>query len=98
MTLRLACILIPVGIFFWIAFSLPPVMINYNYILSVLSDPFGFGWDIFGSANYLFKPFIPEWIPAILGTLLLPGLYFRLSRDYLTLRRSFQTPAPAPEP
>ena len=43
--LRLAYILIPIGIFFWIAFSLPPVMINYNYILSVLSDPFGFGWE-----------------------------------------------------
>ena len=85
LTLRLAYILIPVGIFFWIAFSLPPVMINYSYILSVLSDPFGLGWDIFGTANLPFKPFIPQWIPAIQGALLLAGLYFGLSRGYLAL-------------
>ncbi|MBT3255560.1 MAG: 4Fe-4S binding protein [Deltaproteobacteria bacterium] len=92
LTLRLAYILIPVGIFFWIAFSLPPVMINYNYILSVLSDPLGLGWDIFGTANYPFNPLIPEWIPAIQGTLLLAGLYFGLSRGYLALGELFSDP------
>ncbi|MCJ7809386.1 MAG: hypothetical protein MUP26_03895 [Desulfobulbaceae bacterium] len=92
LTLRLAYILIPLGIFFWIAFSLPPVMINYNYILSVLSDPLGLGWDIFGTANYPFKPLIPEWIPAIQGTLLLAGLYFGLSRGYLALTEVISDP------
>jgi heme/copper-type cytochrome/quinol oxidase subunit 2 len=38
MTLRLVYILIPIGIFSWIAFSLPPVMVNYSYIFSVLSE------------------------------------------------------------
>ena len=54
-------------------------------ILSVLSDPLGLDWDIFGPANYPFKPFIPEWIPAIQGVLLLAGIYFGLSRGYLAL-------------
>ena len=92
LTLRLAYILIPVGIFFWIAFSLPPVTINYNYILSVLSDPLGLGWDIFGTANFPFNPLIPEWIPAIQGTLLLAGLYFGLSRGYLALQELISDP------
>ena len=48
MTLRLAYILVPVGIFAWIAFSLPALMVNYNYILSVVSDPLGLGWNLFG--------------------------------------------------
>jgi polyferredoxin/plastocyanin len=85
MILRLAYILIPLGMFSWIAFSLPPVMINYNYILSVLSDPLGFGWNIFGTANYPFKPFYPEWIPLIQGVLLLAGLYLGLSKGFLGL-------------
>lgn len=92
LTLRLAYILVPVGLFFWIAFSLPPVMINYNYILSVLSNPFGLGLNIFGTANYPFKPLIPEWIPAIQGTLLLAGLYFGLSRGYLALTELISDP------
>jgi hypothetical protein len=82
MTLRLAYILIPVGMFFWIAFSLPQIMINYGYILSVLSDPLGLGWNIFGTADYPVNPFLPEWIPAIQGALLTAGLYFGLSRGY----------------
>ena len=86
MMLRLAYTLIPVGMFSWIAFSLPPVMINYNYILSVVSDPFGLGWDTFGTANYPFKPFLTEWIPLIQGVILLGGLYLGLTRGYLAVK------------
>jgi len=92
MILRLAYILVPIGIFSWIAFSLPPVMVNYNYILSVLSDPLGLGWDIFGTASYPFKPFLAEWIPMILGIILLSGLYFGLSRGYLALQTVVDNP------
>jgi hypothetical protein len=86
MAFRLAYIFIPMGISFWIAFSLPPVMTNYSYILSVLSDPMGWGWDIFGTADYPFQPFYPEWIPLILGIILLTGMYLGLSRGYLGLK------------
>jgi hypothetical protein len=86
MTLRLSYILIPVGIFAWIAFSLPSVLVNYNYIFAVLSDPFGWGWDIFGTAEFPFSPFYPEWLPVIQGILLLTGLYFGISRGFLSLK------------
>ncbi len=72
--LQAAYMLIPVGIFAWIAFSLPSVMVNYSYLLVVLSDPFGFGWNLFGTAQAPFTPFLPEWIPVIQGILLLSGL------------------------
>lgn len=85
MTLRLSYALIPVGIFAWIAFSLPSVMINYSYILGVLSDPLGLGWDLFGTADFPFAPFYPEWIPAIQGIILLAGLYFGISRGFMGL-------------
>jgi hypothetical protein len=93
MILRLSYILIPVGIFSWIAFSLPPMMINYSYILAVLSDPLGLGWDIFGTAEYPFVPFYPDWIPLIQGVILLIGLYFGLSRGYLGLSKIMPDPA-----
>jgi plastocyanin/ferredoxin len=86
MTLRLAYILVPIGIFAWIAFSLPMLMVNYSYILNVLSDPLGLGWNFFGTANYPYKPFFPEWIPLIQGLLLLAGLYFGISRGYLAIK------------
>jgi ferredoxin len=92
MILRLAYILVPIGIFSWIAFSLPPVMVNYNYIFAVLSDPLGLGWDIFGTANYPFQPFLAEWIPVILGVIVLAGFYFGLSRGYLALKNLLQDP------
>jgi hypothetical protein len=84
--LRLSYLLVPIGIFAWIAFSLPMLMVNYNYILVVLSDPLGLGWNLLGTANYPFKPFAPEWIPPIQGVIMLAGVYFSLSRGYLGLK------------
>jgi hypothetical protein len=78
--------LIPIGIFAWIAFSLPMLMVNYGYILNVLSDPLGLGWNLLGTADYPFKPFYPEWIPYAQGLILLAGLYLGLSRGYLAIR------------
>jgi polyferredoxin/plastocyanin len=84
--LRLAYILVPIGIFAWIAFSLPMLMVNYSYILNVLSDPLGLGWNLFGTANYPYNPFYPEWIPLVQGVILLAGLYFGISRGYLGIK------------
>ena len=85
LTLRLAYILIPIGIFAWIAFSLPTIMVNYGYIISVFSDPLGLGWDLLGTADAHFKPLIPDWIPVIQGVVLLAGLYLGVSRGFMAL-------------
>jgi hypothetical protein len=84
--LRLSYMLVPIGIFAWIAFSLPMLMVNYSYILVVLSDPLGLGWNLLGTANYSFHPFLPEWIPVIQGIILLAGIYFSFSRGYLAVK------------
>ena len=83
--LRLSYMLVPIGIFAWIAFSLPMLMVNYSYVLVVLSDPLGLGWNLFGTANYPFNPFLAQWIPTIQGIILLAGVYFSLSRGWLAL-------------
>ena len=85
--LRLAYILIPIGIFAWIAFSLPTIMVNYGYIISVFSDPLGLGWDLLGTADAHFQAFIPDWIPVIQGLVLLAGLYLGVSRGFMALNK-----------
>ncbi len=86
LVLRLAYILIPIGIFAWISFSLPTIMVNYGYIISVFSDPLGLGWDLLGTADAHFKAFIPDWIPVIQGLVLLAGLYLGITRGFMALQ------------
>jgi polyferredoxin len=90
--LRLGYILIPIGIFAWIAFSLPTIMVNYGYIISVFSDPLGLGWDLLGTADAHFKALIPDWIPVIQGLVLLAGLYLSISRGFMALKELLPDP------
>jgi plastocyanin len=95
LALASASMLIPVGIFSWIAFSLPSVMINYGYIINVLSDPMGLGWDLFGWSQNHYPPFLPDWIPNIQGGLLLLGLFFGIRRGYRSVTALLTNPIAA---
>jgi len=57
--------LIPLGLMFWVAFSLSFVLTNATYILASLSDPLGLGWNLFGTANAVWQP--------LLTSILAPG-------------------------
>lgn len=59
-----ATTLVPLGLMSWIAFSLSFVLTNASYILSALSDPFGWGWNLFGTAGITWQP--------LLATLVMP--------------------------
>jgi polyferredoxin len=52
----LATALIPLGLMFWVAFSLSFVLTNAFYIIAALSDPLGLGWNLFGTANTVWQP------------------------------------------
>ena len=54
----LATALIPLGLMFWVAFSLSFVLTNASYILAALSDPLGLGWNLFGTANATWQPML----------------------------------------
>lgn len=66
----LSTALIPLGLMFWVAFSLSFVLTNASYILAALSDPLGFGWNLFGTATAAWQP--------MLTTLLAPAQTFAL--------------------
>jgi len=95
LALASASMLIPAGIFSWIAFSLPSVMVNYGYIINVLSDPLGLDWNLFGLAQKHFPPLFPDWIPVIQGGLLLLGLFFGIRRGFRAMCQHFEAPRQA---
>ena len=75
-------LLVPLGLLAWASFSLPAFMLNITHILSSISDPMGWGWDLFGMSHLEWKPFFPEYIPYIQIALLLTGLGFVMRRGY----------------
>ena len=76
--LKYAYMLVPMGLLAWIAFSVPLIMVNGSYIVSVISDPFGWGMDLFHTADFPWRPLWPEWVPLIQVPILLAGFYYGL--------------------
>ncbi len=70
----LATALVPLGLMFWVAFTLSFVMTNGSYILVALSDPLGLGWNLFGTANVAWQPILTSILPIAQTTALLGGL------------------------
>ena len=68
----LSTALIPLGLMFWVAFSLSFVLTNASYIFAALSDPLGLGWNVFGTANFAWQPMLTS-ILAPAQTLALVG-------------------------
>lgn len=85
-------VLVPLGLIAWIAFSIPLIFVNGSYIISVISDPLGWGWDLFGTADFHWQPLIPEYLAFIQIPLLLTGLYYALSRGYTIGLELFNDP------
>ncbi|MFC1896308.1 4Fe-4S binding protein [Thermodesulfobacteriota bacterium] len=90
--LRYSFLLVPLGLFAWIAFSLPLILINGSYVLTTLSDPLGWGWDLFGTAHLRWTPLIPEYIHFIQCALLLFALGFTLKRGYELSHSLYEDP------
>jgi polyferredoxin len=89
--LNYSYVIVPLGLLAWIAFSVPLVFVNGSYIVSVISDPMGWGWDVFGTAGYHWKPLLPEYLVYLQSILLISGLYFALTRAKTISERLFAT-------
>ena len=70
--------LLPLGLAMWIAFVIPMFFVNITFIFQSISDPFGWGWDFFGTANIPWHQLFPKYIPWLQGILVLFGLHFSL--------------------
>ena len=74
--------MVPLGLLSWIAFSFPLIFVNGAYVVSVISDPFGWGWNLFGTAHFQWHPFYPEYLGYIQVILLFIGLGLAINRAY----------------
>lgn len=79
---RFAAAFIPLGLGLWVAFFATMFMVNYTFVLMTMSDPFGWGWDLLGTAG---KPWVQLWpgaVPWLQTGLILMGLAFSYRRGY----------------
>jgi hypothetical protein len=74
--------LVPLGLTGWIAFSFSFVFVNGSYAISVLSDPFGWGWNLFGTRSVPWTPLLPGLTTILQVGLLLLGLVFSVVIAY----------------
>jgi len=72
--MRYASALTPLGLASWIAFTLSFVFANVSYVWPVLSDPLGWGWDLWGTADLAWRPYGATVLPVLQGSVLLGGL------------------------
>ena len=76
--------LLPLGLMLWISFVIPMLFVNITFIQQSASDPFGWGWDFFGTASIPWHQFMPQYIPWFQAILILTG--FHLSLKNIRLR------------
>jgi ferredoxin len=81
---------VPFGLMAWIAFSFVLILVQWSYIPSVVSDPFGWGWDLFGMKDIKWNPIFPESLPYIQMILLSIGLVFSISTTYKVSIKHFK--------
>jgi len=80
--------LIPLGLAAWIAFTLGFVLVNGSYALVVLSDPLGWGWDLFGTASTPWTPLGVTTLPFLQVGILITGLLFTVNTAYKIARQN----------
>lgn len=78
--LNFAYTLIPMGLGVWIAFSAGIILPNGSYILHILSDPFAWGWNLFGTADFPWTPIFTRSLGYIQGAILV--LFYLFSIAY----------------
>jgi hypothetical protein len=66
--------LVPLGLAAWIAFSLSFVFANISYLWPALSDPLGWGWNLFGTAGVGWTPYLTNVVPSLQAMVLIGGL------------------------
>lgn len=75
-------VLLPLGLFAWIAFTISFALPKLSYVLRTVSDPMGLGWNLLGNIQIVTNADRFGWTPGLQIALLLVGLYWsvRLSR------------------
>ena len=46
-------VLVPLGLMAWIAFTISFAFVKFGYVLPVISDPMGWGWNLLGVSTHI---------------------------------------------
>jgi hypothetical protein len=77
------------------AFTLSFVLVNSSYAWPVLSDPFGWGWNLLGTAGIKWTPYLPGFVPYLQTPILIGGLVVAIGLALRTARQHDQSPRAA---
>jgi polyferredoxin len=81
--------LVPIGLAVWAAFSIGIILPNGSYLLHILSDPFAWGWDLFGTAKFPWKPFMTGLMPYLQILFIIIGFIFSLEYGFKLSRITY---------
>lgn len=81
--------LIPLGLGVWIAFSLGIILPNGSYLLHVLSDPFAWGWNLFGTAGFPWTPVFTGMLGWLQGLVLVIFYIFSIAYGFEISRLTY---------
>jgi hypothetical protein len=86
--------LVPLGLAAWVAFSLSFVFANFSYVLAALSDPFGWGWNLIGTAGIGWTPWLTGLTPFLQVGVLVGGfLWAAITSRKIASEKASQTEA-----
>jgi hypothetical protein len=68
-------ILLPLGLFAWMAFTVSFAFPKLNLVTAVVTDPFGWGWKLLGAAGSSQLISLSRFTPGLQVVLVLVGLY-----------------------
>ena len=74
--------LLPFGLALWAVFFVETIMANMTFILLSFSDPFGWGWDLLGTAGMPWIQIWPSGVPWIQAGFILIGVTLSLKKGY----------------
>lgn len=87
--LNFAYTLIPMGLGVWMAFSAGIILPNGSYILHILSDPFAWGWNLFGTANFPWTPIFTRSLGYIQGAILVLFYLFSIAYGFRISKQTY---------
>jgi hypothetical protein len=87
--INFAYTLIPIGLGVWIAFSLGIIFPNGSYILHIISDPFAWGWNLFGTANFPWTPVFTGLLGYLQGATLIIFYLFSIAYGFRLSKQTY---------
>lgn len=94
LAIRYSYSFLPIALFYHLAHNSQHFFVEGGTLIPVLSDPFGWGWDLFGTAAGVTTPLLPAWgVWALMVAFILIGHVWSLAVGHRIAEHVFPTRA-----